>query len=192
MSIFCSVKAGINCCEICTKNAYYIIKRKDAKATGLPVMELFRCGHGMCELCYTSMVDSQGGFKCPFCRDKGRVYKSSVNDLESDHRNVKESHTFRQYVAEFNHNPELLKYSQHVFMRLHKYIVGIWKMEQRASRDAHIKSTRLNIVQEKAAEKARSRERAVCKVCKRDTFTSEIQLWIHIKAHHPRSIISYS
>ena len=178
MSIFCSVNAGINCCQICNNDAYYCIKKKNCKAMGLPVMELFRCGHGMCETCYTSMVGLHDKFKCPFCRDIGRVYKCRDDG-------AKESHTFRQYRDEFSHSPELMKYSQHVYVKLHMHIVGMWNMEQRAIKDAGIKAMRLKVDRERAKEKALSRDRAVCNVCKKDTFTSERQLWLHMKAKHP-------
>lgn len=177
MSIFCSVKAGINCCKICNNDAYYPINRK---AMRHPVMELLRCGHGMCENCYTSMVGFQGEFKCPFCRDQGRVYKGSAEDQSP----IKESHTFRQYKAEFSHNPELIKYSRHVYVKLHQHIVGMWNMDQRAIKDARIKALRDTINQERMIEKAESRKRAICRICQKDTFTSEKQLWIHMKARH--------
>ena len=182
MSIFCTIKAGINQCDICSKDAYYRIKRKDSDALKLPVMELFRCGHGMCENCYKSMVKSQEEFKCPFCRDKGRIYKSQDGGFDA-------SHTFRQYKDEFSHNLELIKYSGHTYMKLHRYIVGIYNMEQRAIKDRKIIELRLAILKENKKMKELSREKAICKVCKRNTFTSMKQLWIHMKAKHPENLL---
>jgi len=181
MSIFCSIKAGINQCDICSKDSYYRIKRKDAEALKLPVMELFRCGHGMCEICYTSMIQLQKVFKCPFCRDEGRIYKSIDGGFDK-------SHTFRQYKDEFSHNPELIKYSQHPYVKLHRYIVGIYNMEKRAIKDHKIIALRLVILQENKKTRQLSREKAVCKVCKKDTFTSQVQLWIHMRAKHPKEL----
>ena len=181
MSIFCSIKAGINQCDICSKDSYYIIKRKDAEGLKLPVMELFRCGHGMCESCYTSMIQLQKVFKCPFCRDEGRIYKSIDGGFDK-------SHTFRQYKDEFSHNHELIKYSQHPYLKLHRYIVGIYNMEKRAIKDHKIIALRLVILQENKKTRQLSREKAVCKVCKKDTFTSQVQLWIHMRAKHPKEL----
>lgn len=181
-SIFCKIKAGVNNCEICNKNAYYKIKRKDPIASDFPVMELFRCGHGMCENCYNSMITYQD-FKCPFCRDEGRIYKSVDGGFDS-------SHTFREYKDEFKNTPELIIYSQHTYVKLHRHIVGIYNMEKRALQDRKIRELRLYNLNESKKMKQISRENAVCKVCNKDTFTSQKQLWIHMRSKHPDKILT--
>jgi hypothetical protein len=129
------------------------------------------------------MIKSQKGFKCPFCRDEGRIYKSIDGGFDK-------SHTFRQYKDEFSHNPELIKYSQHTYVKLHMYIVGIYNMEKRAIKDRKIIALRLVILQENKKTIQLSREKALCKVCKKDTFTSMKQLWIHMKTKHPDNLLA--
>ncbi len=57
-------------------------------------------------------------------------------------------------------------------------------MEQRSIKNQRIKALRIKIIKDRRAERARSRESAVCKICNKDSFTSEKQLWYHMKARH--------
>lgn len=178
MTLYCSVQAGLNCCGICDNSAYYQYKKRDtADSMGLPRMELFRCGHGMCATCYNLMKV----VSCPFCRDEGRIYVKPGGDCGR-------SHTLMDYIKEWDHNPDLLHYSTHIFMRLHRQIVGKLRMEQRVERDRKVIQTRLDNVREKKEAKAKSRESAVCMWCKMDTFTSVTQLCKHISAKHPEKV----
>ena len=67
--LFCSIQGGVNTCGICGENGYYSLHVPQRSHITYPEMELFRCGHGMCNSCLTEM-ESVSGFKCPWCRDQ--------------------------------------------------------------------------------------------------------------------------
>ena len=117
--LFCDVKAGENICKICTNKAYYPVNNPAKKyVDGVPVMQLFRCGHGMCYDCYKKMQKSQMSFSCPFCRNKGTVIMESFGSSVVKNR----IYTIRDFLCEWKDRLYLLKFTSHPYVLLHKQI----------------------------------------------------------------------
>ena len=171
--IFCTIQAGPNICEICTNIAYYSL----TQSSKFPIMELFRCGHGMCKICYDTMTKDKSDFSCPFCRDHGRVY--NITTLTKGFSN-----TFSQFLQEFDKNPCLLQYVRHPFLVLHRQIIEEYQIKQVAKKQLIQKQQVHKQRQTKKLQKEQSRCKAICQYCHKDTFTSTQQLLIHIKAKH--------
>ena len=107
--LYSDIKYGPNICEICqTKCRYQVTKYWDMTNT---TMELFRCGHGVCRDCFGKLPQP---FQCPFCRDRGRWYKTPGG--------IDNTNTLREYIQEFGLNTHLIPFSNHIFVRLHKQI----------------------------------------------------------------------
>ena len=84
-------------------------------------MELFCCGHGMCEDCYDSMMEKTNKFNCPYCREQGLVIanfdyavslslraRGYVNPNEPFPSQIKVSNTLSEYLEEWDDKTHLL------------------------------------------------------------------------------------
>lgn len=195
--VFCSVDAGINTCSICYNSAFFSRNLSQRLHETLPAMELFKCGHGMCKNCWNQMKTSSTDMKCPFCR---KDYVSRVANfnyavllsLESrgviDAKDVpsptKEIHTFDEFLEEWEDRMYLLSRCQHQFMILYRHIIHTEK-SLLGERIKHQKEQKKKLATEERKQKRKlSRQSAICHICNKDTFTSEKQLNVHIKAKH--------
>ena len=145
-------------------------------------MELFRCGHGMCNKCLTEM-ESISGFKCPWCRDKGTNILETFGSSETRCT----INTFSEYISHWREGGQWClnraMNCRHPFSLLHNQI-----------RKKYIKKKKESIIQqrlkkEKALKKKAkedSRREAVCPICGKDTFNSKKQLKIHISRKHKK------
>jgi len=189
----CSVKAGVNTCEICQCEAHYscYLPQKPS-SKGLPCMEVFRCGHGCCRNCYNEIAAR--GFKCPWCR-RGKTHIVSFSEpdlpihswLYKDDIHRRSIDTLTEFVCEWKNYLDILqkRETKHPFIVLHAYIV-----EQERQRRQRLCQAREEEKQKKREEQLRKakkadREAAVCPHCGKDTFTSTKQLAIHISKKHP-------
>ena len=73
---------------------------------------------------------------------------------------------------------------QHIFAKLHRQIANDYKKEREIQKQKQIKDNKRQQFLERKRAKAKSRAKAICKHCGKDTFTSEKQLLIHIRAKH--------
>ena len=180
--LFCTVKQGKNTCDICCRDAYYSLKIPQCvpeKYSKLPIICLLRCGHGICNECYNN-IKSRSQFSCPFCR------KESVGILatfgSSETRGT--MNTLGEFVQEWQHHLPRAFGSQHIFAKLHRQIANDYKKERDSQKQKKIKVIKRQQFLERKRAKAKSRAKAICKHCGKDTFTSEKQLQIHIRAKH--------
>lgn len=188
----CSVVAGIQECGICYEEAYYsknILKRHHPN---FPQMSLFRCGHGMCVNCVSRVLDV-GEFKCPYCRDEGSSivkcpeYRYDGSDLvKSFYPNeVKcEQNTLEDYLYEWRDNIERVLATKDEFIELHNQIVSDYKKARKVRLEKDRKAKKVHL---QKTVRRKSRKKAMCGICKRDTFTSEKQLVIHMSKKHKTS-----
>ena len=191
----CSVKAGVNTCEICQCEAHYscYLPQKPS-SQGLPCMEVFRCGHGCCRNCYNKIAAR--GFKCPWCR-RGKTHIVSFSEpdlpihswLYKDDIHRRSIDTLTEFVCEWKNYLDMLQQRErkHPFIVLHAYIVN--QERERRQRIREAKEAELRKKREEQVRKAKKadREAAVCPHCGKDTFTSTKQLAIHIHAKHPHA-----
>ena len=181
--LFCAIQVGENQCQICYNSAWYLngIKTYNKPST----IEFFKCGHGICTTCYDKM--NKVNFLCPFCRRAGRRYNNNEGG-------VSVTNTFNEYRKEFQHNPELLEFSKHPFIKLYKQIrddfIEAKRLEDREVNRLAQQEAKSNDKTQKQIMREVSRCLAVCKYCKKSTFTSEIQLAIHLRAKHFRFGVS--
>ena len=122
-TLFCDVKAGKNICKICQEEAYYPTRDPSGETitiadTTLSVMQLFRCGHGMCLRCYEKMCETSE-FSCPFCRNKGTAIIETFGS-PAIRRHV---HTIRDFLDEWKGRMYLLRFTKHPYMLLHNQII---------------------------------------------------------------------
>ena len=194
---FCCITAGINTCGICDNKAYFSISIPQKKHKTLPKMELFRCGHGMCEDCYNSMMEKTKKFNCPYCRNEGLVtanfeYAVSVslrargyiNSNEPFPSPTKVSNTLSEYLEEWSDKRYLLYSSNNVYILLIKQITLNKKNEIEKAAERKRVNELIKKKDDKKKQKAESKKNAVCKICGKNTFTSMKQLEIHMKAKH--------
>ena len=192
-TVFCNIRPGTNQCEICCESAYFNINIPQKHHATKPTMELLECGHGVCNNCYEKMCDKKQ-FSCPFCRESG-VLISDFNyaadlSLQARGYNVSiESHmkrvnTWNEFLEEHNNNFDLLEKRNNKFMQLYRQILNTYNEKKR--KQAILKQKKLKIEKQKAEKQARelSRKNACCPHCGKNTFNSEKQLQIHIKAKH--------
>lgn len=195
--LHCSITAGVNICGICYNEANFSTSIPQKQHKTLPNMELFCCGHGMCEDCYDSMMEKTKKFNCPYCREQGLVIanfdyavslslraRGYVNSNEPLPSPVKISNTLSEYLEEWDDKTNLLYSSNNLYILLIKQIIlnkknKLKQVEERKRIDELIKKK-----QDKKKQKEESKKNAVCKTCGKDTFTSMKQLEIHIKAKH--------
>tara|TARA_B100000902_G_C27061029_1_gene789125 strand:+ start:155 stop:772 length:618 start_codon:yes stop_codon:yes gene_type:complete len=195
--LHCSITAGVNTCGICYNEANFSTSIPQKKHATLPNMELFCCGHGMCENCYDSMMEKTKKFNCPFCRKQGLTianfdYAISLSlqargCLALNERlpsPIKITNTLTEYLEEWDDKTYLLYSSNNLYILLVKQIIldkknKIKKLaEYKRMNDLIIKKDKIK------KQRADSREKAVCKICGKNTFTSMKQLEIHINAKH--------
>ena len=180
--LFCNVHQGINICEICFSECYYSLKIPQSlpvKYNHMNKMSLLRCGHGICNECYNN-IKSRSQFSCPFCR------KESVGILNtfgsSETRGT--MNTLGEFVQEWIHHLPRAFGSQHIFAKLHRQITDDYKKERAIQKQKKQKIIKYKQFLERKRTRAKSRAKAVCKHCGKDTFTGEKQLQIHIRAKH--------
>lgn len=189
----CSVKAGVNTCEICQNEAYYscCLPQKPS-SKGLPRMEIFRCGHGCCRECYKEIAAR--GFKCPWCRS-GKTYIASFGESDLpvhswlynediQHRSID---TLTDFVDEWKNYLHMLQKRErkHTFIVLHSHIVQQERERRQQLIEAKEEEKRQKRLEQVRKAKKADREAAVCPHCGKDTFTSTKQLAIHISKKHP-------
>lgn len=199
-TMFCAVKVGRNTCGICYEDAFFSHLIPQRSHHALADMQLLSCGHGMCHSCWEQLTQSSlsSGFKCPFCRTEGTnvanfnyaaflsLEARGIICAEEVPAPMKSISTFSEFLEEWEERLYLLSKSKHPFMLLHKQI--IYEEEQRKAKvnaekeKRQIKAVRLH----KKQTRKKSRQKAVCHICKKDTFTSEKQLNVHINAKHSK------
>ena len=195
--VFCSVTIGINTCGICYNNAFFSRMLPPAQHDTLPVMQLFKCGHGMCNTCWEQIKNSSKHFVCPFCRTNGgtRVVNfehASLLSLEArgiiDAKEVppptKEIYTYEEFLEEWEDRTYLLCHSKHHFMMLYRQMIHTEKMVLLDKSKHQEEQSQKKALNDKTWKRKLSRQSAICHICNKDTFTSEKQLHIHIKAKH--------
>ena len=166
--LFSFVKYGPNICEICQNQCHYqVTKYWDMTKT---TMELFRCGHGICSDCFGKLPKP---FQCPFCRDRGRCYKTPTG--------IDNTNTLREYIREFGINTHLIPFSNHVFVRLHKQIYQNGYTKPKNFPRGIIPGGGRS---KKFPSETKTPQSHTCPHCTKNKFTSEYQLSIHIKAKH--------
>lgn len=198
-NIHCSIVAGVNICGICYNEANFSTSIPQKKHKDLPNMEMFCCGHGMCEDCYENMMKKTSQFNCPFCRKKGLTIanfeyalslslqaRGCLNSNESLPSPIKIINTFSEYLEEWEweNKTQLLYSSNNLFMILLKQIIINEKNKKKKLAEYKRKN---DIIKEKELIKQarkESRENAVCKYCQKNTFTSMKQLEVHINSKH--------
>ncbi len=192
-TVFCNIHPGTNQCEICCEPAYFNINIPQKQHPTKPSMELFECGHGVCSNCYEKMCEKKQ-FSCPFCRKTG-VLTPDFNyavalSLQARGYNVsigspaKIINTWNEFLEEHNYNFDLLEKRNNKFMQLYRQILNTYNETKR--KQAILKQKKLKIEKQKEEKQARelSRKNACCPHCGKNTFNSEKQLQIHIKAKH--------
>ena len=188
---------GINTCGICYNKAFFSDKLPQLQHDTLPVMQLFKCGHGMCNTCWEQMKSSSKHFACPFCRTSGGTRVVNLDyavSLSLEARGVinvkeipsptKEIFTYEEFLEEWEDRIHLLCHSKHRFITLYRQMIYNKKIALRdriKHQEEHEKKKALN---DKKRKRQISRQLAVCHICNKNTFTSEKQLNIHIKAKH--------
>ena len=196
-NVFCNVKIGINKCDICYNEAFFSPKMPQEKHDTLCVMQLFKCGHGMCNNCFEAMKKTKKDFACPFCRysDVTRIVNLDYAvSLSLDARGVinnknvqsftKEIYTYEDFLEEFEDKIHLLRYSNHHFMIIYRQMIYNEEISLSNKIKKKEEDIKKKILNDKKRERKVSRKLAVCKICNKNTFTSEKQLNIHIKAKH--------
>jgi hypothetical protein len=82
-------------------------------------MQLFRCGHSMCLVCYEKMCKTSE-FSCPFCRNKGAVILKTFGSPNVRRR----VDTIADFLDEWKDRTHLLGFmKRHPFLVLHNQIV---------------------------------------------------------------------
>lgn len=177
--VFCKVTAGINTCNICCNEAYYslhIPQNVPEKFNNKPIMCLLRCGHGICENCYND-IKSISQYTCPYCRHEsvGIINTFGSNSIKGT------MNTLGEFVEEWKDYLPRAFNSQHIFAKMHRQITDDYRKKRRLDKSKRRKADKLI---ERKKQRSESRKKAICKHCGKDTFTSEKQLQIHIKAKH--------
>ena len=174
--LFCSIQGGVNTCGICGENGYYSLHVPQRNHITYPKMELFRCGHGMCNTCLTKM-ESISGFKCPWCRDTSTYILKTFGQNET----CGTINTFSEYTNHWQRYLGRAMNSRHPFALLHKQIREEY-IKKKKENTIRLKREKVKALDKKAKEE--SRKKACCHICGRDTFNSLKQLNIHIAKKH--------
>jgi len=195
--LHCSITAGVNICGICYNEANFSTSIPQKQHKTLPNMELFCCGHGMCENCYDSMMKRSNKFNCPFCRGEGLVianfdYAVSMSLKARGYLNsnvtlplpIKKINTLGEYLEEWDDKSHLLYCNNNLFMLLMKQIILNNKTKMKKAAEYKRMSDLIKKKDEIKKQKAESKRKAVCEICGKDKFTSMKQLEIHKKAKH--------
>tara|TARA_A100001035_G_C27447965_1_gene348918 strand:- start:58 stop:495 length:438 start_codon:yes stop_codon:yes gene_type:complete len=130
----CFITAGVNTCGICYNKAFFSTSIPPKRHETLRNMELFCCGHGICENCYND-IKNLDKFSCPFCRKDGicmanidyviSVSLKSINHLsyyEETSPVTKKINTLREYLQELDDN-NYLSYNNNLFIVLLRQII---------------------------------------------------------------------
>ncbi|GFR91194.1 hypothetical protein ElyMa_002586300 [Elysia marginata] len=180
---FCSITAGVNTCHLCFEKAFYSLKLPQRPHRKLPRMELFRCGHGMCASCYEAHTRAAGCFKCPWCRDGcSYIFPSFPHSAAGPPKSS--IATLSELVDEWSESLDLLYTTRSPFILLHKQIFEKEKNRQVLCRDLRVQAAKEAAKREEKKKRAAEREKAVCGVCGKATFTSAKQLEAHTRAKH--------
>lgn len=196
-NLHCSITAGLNICGICYNEANFSTSNPQKQHATLPKMELFCCGHGICENCYDSMMEKTKNFNCPFCREPGLTIANFdyVESLSLQARGcfvlnerlpspIKITNTLTEYLEEWDDETHLLYSSNNRYILLVKQI----KLNKKNKMKKLADYKRMNdLIKKKEIikqQRVESRKKAVCKICGKNTFTSMKQLEIHINAKH--------
>ena len=196
--IFCSVKAGVNICEICSQEAYFstLIPQRPHKA--LRSMELLYCGHGICASCMEEMV-RRGPFKCPYCRIGGtqivnfeHAVALSLQSRGLLHTNdiipsrTKVINTFSEFIEAKEETYHMIINSNNRFMVLYEQIKRNKQKSLQNAKKLALKHKQFEMKEEKKRARERSRDDAVCPLCHKNKFTSMKQLEQHMNAKHSK------
>ena len=179
---FCAISAGLNECEICNTECIFGLHLPQVPSQRRR-MELFRCGHGMCSVCYSTMTADEKNFSCPFCRDSGCFFLKSFGSSEKGGR----ADTFNQWDTEFSSFRQISLRSQHPFAVLYRQILTDYRREKEASQK---RRTVAKVIAKRVREKEKrveSEREATCPHCGKDTFTSMKQLGVHLATKHSSS-----
>jgi len=187
--LFCAVKEGKNTCKICYEICYFSTKYPTCNILHVnkqdfPTLQLLRCGHGMCINCYIKYTPDPSLFKCPFCRNRGRIAPSGTHYPPLYMTEFVYSNTYKQFLHEFVDNLDLLQFSGDPFVKLSRQIMNEHLV---ARKEAILRKAIVQHAAEKNITKIQkdlSRKRAICPQCFKNTFTSEKQLAIHMHAKH--------
>ena len=176
-SLFCAISSGNNNCSVCFEKAQFSLRLPQVSRRR---MELLRCGHGMCSVCYDTMTVDDKNFSCPFCRDSGTFFLESFGSSRLSGR----ADTFNQWISEFISFKEIMLRSNHPFAVLYRQIVSDFHLKKGTAmqRRAMEKVRSKKAIEKKMREK--SQREAICPYCNKDTFTSMKQLGEHIVAKH--------
>ena len=177
--LYCDVKAGINTCKICFDECFYHLKIPQPKHPTLKNMALLRCGHGMCYTCYNTMISTRE-FSCPVCRNGSLGIMKTFGC--SDSRGTMD--TLDEFVDEWARFLDRAMKSEHIYARLHRQIINDYKKDRQLRIQNKKKRLKEKAKQNQKIERAKDREKAVCKICGKDTFNSTKQLAIHMKKKH--------
>lgn len=192
-TVFCKIQPGTNQCEICCEPAYFNINIPQKQHSTKPSMELFECGHGVCNNCYEKICEKKQ-FSCPFCRETGVLitdfnYAVALSLQEHGYNvyigsPVKIINTWSEFIEEHNYNFDLLEKRNNKFMQLYRQILNTYN-EKKRKQAIHIhKKLKEEKLKEKKEVRKLSQKNAICPHCGKDSFNSEKQLRDHIKAKH--------
>tara|TARA_B100000902_G_scaffold379611_1_gene414098 strand:+ start:3362 stop:3883 length:522 start_codon:yes stop_codon:yes gene_type:complete len=159
-------------------------------------MHLFKCGHGCCEECLKG-ITAKKKFMCPFCRQGSALIANFdyVVSLSLEARGIicindnlpspiKQINTYSEFMNEWRNEAVCALNKNHKFIALHNQIIA---KEYERRRSIEIKTAMNKKLAEKIENKnkrAQSRDKAVCSICHKNTFTSLKQLNLHMNAKH--------
>ncbi|MBD36405.1 MAG: hypothetical protein CL512_06515 [Actinobacteria bacterium] len=173
-----NVKAGKNTCDICSETTHFAIRDNTHHKTAQPTFELLSCGHGICSSCYDEICKRTDRFACPYCRSSGLRLIKMGGASETC------INTFSEFVEHWQHKEHLLSMYQGAFMNLYREICKNAREETKKRAQEAEMAKIVKKKQEKREARKLSREKAVCKYCNKDTFTSMKQLQLHISKKH--------
>ena len=92
--------------------------------------------------------------------------------------------TLDEFVDEWARFLDRAMKSEHIYARLHRQIINDYKKDRQLRIQNKKKRLKEKAKQNQKIERAKDREKAVCKICGKDTFNSTKQLTIHMKKKH--------
>ena len=177
--LFCDVKIGVNTCDICCEKAYFSKRIPQPNHKSYPKMSLLRCGHGMCECCLAKHV-CHNGFSCPFCRSEsvGIMKQFGSSEIKGT------MDCFDDFIYEWRNYIGRALSSEHKFARLYRTMLDDYNVEKSKKRFDKIKEKKRLDKIEQTKKRAKSRNKAICPHCGKNSFTSEKQRDYHIMKKH--------